>query len=92
MNGEMSAIGTKRTSLAAPHMSAVGGKADAVCVDNRSCSVASQPYRRARERAPQVHSLVLKFIGKGACVGPYPFQLPEKERSGFWIWRGSGGE
>ena len=28
MNGDMSAIGTKRTSLVAPHMSAFGGKAD----------------------------------------------------------------
>ena len=28
MNGAMSAIGTKRTSLVAPHMSAFGGKAD----------------------------------------------------------------
>ena len=28
MNGGMSAIGTKRTSLFAPHMSAFGGKAD----------------------------------------------------------------
>ena len=28
MNGAMSAFGTKRTSLFAPHMSAIGGKAD----------------------------------------------------------------
>ena len=28
MNGGMSAIGTKRTSLVAPHMSAFGSKAD----------------------------------------------------------------
>jgi hypothetical protein len=28
MKGGMSAIGTKRTSLVAPHMSAFGGKAD----------------------------------------------------------------
>ena len=28
MNGGMSAIGTKRTSASAPHMSAFGGKAD----------------------------------------------------------------
>ena len=28
MNGAMSAIGTKRTSLAALHLSAFGGKAD----------------------------------------------------------------
>jgi hypothetical protein len=28
MNGRMSAIGPKRTSLVAPHMSAFGGKAD----------------------------------------------------------------
>ena len=28
MIGRMSAIGTKRTSLVAPHMSAFGGKAD----------------------------------------------------------------
>ena len=28
MNGAMSAIGTKRTSLVALHMSAFGGKAD----------------------------------------------------------------
>jgi hypothetical protein len=27
----MSAIGTKRTSLLAPHMSAIGGKADIAC-------------------------------------------------------------
>ena len=35
MNGAMSAIGTKRTSLVAPHMSAFGGKADmTVCIAN----------------------------------------------------------
>ena len=28
MRSAMSAIGTKRTSLVAPHMSAIGGKAD----------------------------------------------------------------
>ena len=28
MNSAMSAIGTKRTFLVAPHMSAIGGKAD----------------------------------------------------------------
>ena len=35
MSGAMSAIGTKRTSLVAPHMSAIGGKADMTfCVAN----------------------------------------------------------
>ena len=31
----MSAIGTKRTSLFAPHMSAIGGKADISCTNVR---------------------------------------------------------
>ena len=35
MNGAMSAIGTKRTSLVASHMSAFGGKADmAIAMQN----------------------------------------------------------
>ena len=35
MNGGMSAIGTKRTSACALHMSAIGGKADiAIAVRN----------------------------------------------------------
>ena len=33
MNGAVSAIGTKRTSLFAPHMSAFGGKAAGVVSD-----------------------------------------------------------
>ena len=35
MSGAMSAIGTKRTSLFAPHMSAIRGKADMTfCIAN----------------------------------------------------------
>ena len=37
MNSAMSAIGTKRTFLVAPHMSAFGGKADMAIAPQNVC-------------------------------------------------------
>ena len=45
MSGAMSAIGTKRTSLVAPHMSAIGGKAD-MTVLHCKCPLLTQSGHR----------------------------------------------
>jgi hypothetical protein len=55
----MSAIGPKRTSLAAPHMSAFGGKADM-----RLCG---NPLSRSLVRRTR---LLLTQSGHSPCVGP----------------------